>query len=60
MSFKRNDTKKGQLILEQHKLASVLNIDSNNMFEAYDQPTMKYKSITIVTIITIIYNIHVG
>lgn len=35
-------------------------IKKTDMFEAYGQPTVKYKSITIVTIITSIYTICVG
>lgn len=49
--------------MEQHKFASVINTesrDSSDMLEAYAAPTVKYKSITIVTTLTIIYTTRVG
>lgn len=62
-SFRRNEIRIRQLIMEQHKFASVINTesrDSSDMLEAYAAPTVKYKSITIVTTLTIIYTTRVG
>lgn len=48
-----------ELIMAQCKLASVFNINSwSDMFEAYVEPTVRYKSITSLTIRTIIYTIR--
>lgn len=43
-----------ELIIAQCKLASVFNSNSwSDMFEAYGEPTVRYKSITSLTIRTI-------
>lgn len=58
---KQIEMQKTELIMKQCKLAPLLNSNSqSDMFETYGQPTVKYKSITSLTIITIIYTIRAG